>query len=164
MQPLNWFDKLVTPLLGGVAAIILFVMMILTCSDVIGRYFLNAPVFGAFEMTELLLACLIFTGLPLVTLRQEHICVDVLDGITPDWMLRIQHVVASFVAAVATSYLAWRLSLRGANMLAAGETTAQLKLPLGYLATGMSVLMAITAVSFFILIFRRPSRQSTGEV
>jgi TRAP-type C4-dicarboxylate transport system permease small subunit len=164
MQPLNRFDKLVTPLLSGVAAIILFVMMMLTCCDVIGRYFLNAPVYGAFEMTELLLACLIFTGLPLVTLRQEHICVDVLDGITPDWMLRILHIVASFVAAVATSYLAWRLCLRGANMLAAGETTAQLKLPLGYLATGMSVLMAVTAVSFFILIFRRPSRQSTGEV
>lgn len=160
----DWFDKLIVPLLGSIAALILFSMMILTCSDVIGRYFLNAPVFGAFELTELLLACLIFTGLPLVTLRQEHISVDVLDGVTPDRVLRIQHVIASFVAAIATSYLAWRLSIRGVNMLAAGETTAQLKLPLGYLAHVMSVLMALTAVSFFILIFRRPSRQATGEV
>ncbi len=164
MQTMDWFDKLIAPILGGVAAVILFVMMILTCSDVIGRYFLNAPVFGAFELTELLLACLIFTGLPLVTLRQEHICVDVLDGITPDWMLRIQHVIASLVAAVATCYLAWRLSLRGAGMLASGETTAQLKLPLGYLTYGMSMLMALTALAFFILVFRRPSRLSTGEV
>lgn len=164
MRTFDWFDKMIVPLLGSIAAIILFAMMVLTCSDVIGRYFLNAPVFGAFELTELLLACLIFTGLPLVTLRQEHICVDVLDGVTPDWLLRIQHIIASIVASVATGYLAWRLSVRGANMLAAGETTAQLKLPLGYLAHGMSILMALTALSFFILTFRRPSRQSTGEV
>lgn len=164
MQTWDWFDKLIAPLLGGVAAVILFVMMLLTCSDVIGRYFLNAPVFGAFEVTELLLASLIFTGLPLVTLRQEHISVDILDGITPDWMLRIQHVIASLMAAVATCYLAWRLSVRGAGMLASGETTAQLKLPLGYLTYGMSVLMALTAVAFCILIFRRPRRQPTGEV
>ena len=163
-QSLEWFDKIIVPLLGGIAAIILFVMMTLTCADVIGRYFLNSPVAGAFEVTEMLLACLIFTGLPLVTLRQEHITVDVLDGVTPDAVLRIQHVIASLIASVATGYLSWRLSLRAANMLASGETTAQLKLPLGYLTWGMSILMALTAVAFLILMFRRPSRQATGEV
>lgn len=163
-QPLDWFDKIIVPLLGGIAGVILFVMMFLTCADVVGRYFLNSPVRGAFELTEIMLACLIFTGLPLVTLRQEHITVDVLDGVTPDWLLRIQHVIASLIACVATGYLAWRLSIRAANMLASGETTAQLKLTLGYLTYSMSLLMALTAVAFLILIFRRPSRQATGEV
>src|SRR4051794_36826911 len=127
-QPLDWFDRLIVPLLGGLAAIILFVLMLLTCTDVIGRYFFNSPIHGAFEVTEIMLACLIFTGLPLVTLRQEHITVDVFDGITPVGVLRVQHVIASLIASVATGYLSWRLLARGANMVAAGETTAQLKL------------------------------------
>jgi TRAP-type C4-dicarboxylate transport system permease small subunit len=162
--PLSWFDRLIVPLLGGVAGVILFVMMVLTCTDVVGRYFLSAPVRGAFEVTEVLLACLIFTGLPLVTLRQEHITVDVLDGVTPDWLLRIQHVLACLVAGIATAYLAWRLSVRGDTMMASGETTAQLKLPLFWLTYAMCVLMALTSLAFLILVFRRPSRQATGEV
>lgn len=163
-QPLSWFDRIIVPLLGGVAAIILFAMMALTCADVIGRYFLGQPVRGAFEVTEMLLACLIFTGLPLVTLKQEHVTVDVFDGLTPDWLLRIQHVIASGIACVATGYLAWRLWLRGDTMLAAGETTAQLKMTVAWLTYGMSVLMVLTAMAFFILMLRRPSRQTTGEV
>lgn len=163
-EPLRWFDRLLVPLLGGIAALILFTMMLLTCGDVFGRYFLNKPIYGAFELTETLMAGLIFMGLPLVTLRQEHVTVDVLDPITSDAVLRVQHVIASLIACVATGYLAWRLSFRGMNLVNAGETTAQLKLPLGYLAYGMSVLMAVTALCFLVLIFRRPSRQTTGEV
>jgi len=163
-QPLQWFDRIVQPLLGAIAAIIMFAMMLLTCVDVIGRYFLNRPVYGAFELTEVLLACLIFSGLPLVTLRQEHVTVDVLDPVTPDWMIRIQHVMASLVSGIATAYLAWRLWLRAGSMLAAGETTAQLKLTLGYLTYGMSALMMLTAFAFLLLVFRQPNRQSTGEV
>ena len=139
-------------------------MMLLTCSDVIGRYFLNRPIYGAFELTEMMMAGLIFVGLPLVTLRQEHVTVDVLDPVTPDRVLRLQHVTASVVACIATGYLAWRLLLRAESMVAAGQTTAQLKLPLGYLTYGMSVLMAITALCFLVLVFRRPRRQATGEV
>lgn len=158
------FDRLIGPVLGGVAALILFVMMSLTCADVIGRYFFNRPLHGAFELTEMMLACLIFAGLPLVTLRQEHITVDVLDDMTPDWLLSIQHVLASLVGAVATGYLSWRLWLRAVQMDAAGETTAQLKIKLAYLTYGMSLLMVLTAIALFVLVFRRPSRQMTGEV
>ena len=76
------------PVLGALAALVLFAMMTLTCADVIGRYFFSQPIFGGFELTEMLLAAMIFLGLPLVTLRNEHITVDVLDSITPDWLFR----------------------------------------------------------------------------
>jgi TRAP-type C4-dicarboxylate transport system permease small subunit len=163
-EPLVWFDRIVEPLLGAVAASILFCMMLLTCSDVFGRYFLNKPVFGAFELTEIGLACLIFAGLPLVTLRQEHVTVDLLDAVTPERLLRAQHVIASAIASAATGYLAWRLWIRAGTMMASGETTAQLKLTLGYLAYLMFALMTLTSLASLVLVFRRPSRQATGEV
>jgi TRAP-type C4-dicarboxylate transport system permease small subunit len=122
------------------------------------------PVTGGFELTEMMLAALIFMGLPLVTVRNEHVMVDLLDPVTPDWLLRILHIVSCLVCAVATGYLAWRLWLRATNMLAAGETTAQLKLPIPYLTFTMSVLMALTALAFLVLACRRPARQSVSQV
>jgi TRAP-type C4-dicarboxylate transport system permease small subunit len=163
-QPFAIFDRVIGPLLGYVAGILLFCLMTLTCVDVIGRYFFNTPVTGGFELTEMMLAALIFFGLPLVTIRNEHVMVDLLDAVTPDWLLRIQHVVSCVVCAVATGYLAWRLWLRAVNMAAAGETTAQLKLKISYLTFSMSVLMGLTALALLILAFRRPARHSASQV
>ena len=74
-EPLARFDRLIVPALGLIAATELFCLMLLTCVDVIGRYFFSSPVAGGFEITEMLLAGLIFSALPLVTLRGEHVTV-----------------------------------------------------------------------------------------
>ena len=161
--PVEQFERVVTPVLGAIAATVLMVLMVLTCVDVVGRYFLSQPVYGAFEITEMLLAGLIFAALPLVTLRGEHVTVDVLDPITPDWAYRVQHVVACVLGALSTGYLAWRLWVRAASLLAAGETTAQLKFKLAYLTYAMSILMALTAVALILLVLRRPPRTVPGE-
>lgn len=151
------FDRLVVPVLNGVAAVVLFCLMLLTCIDVTGRYF-GRPIFGGFELTEILLAALIFAGLPLVTLRNDHVTVDLFDAITPDWLLRIQHVAACAVGFVCIAFVSWRLWLRAIHIAAAGETTGQLKIPLAWLAYSMSVLTALTAVSLIVLMLRPPKR------
>jgi TRAP-type C4-dicarboxylate transport system permease small subunit len=138
-------------------------LMLLTCADVGGRYFFNQPVWGAFELTEMMLAALIFAGLPPVSLRNEHVTVDLFDPVTPDWLFRVQHVVACAIGVGCTGYLAWRLWIRAGNMVAAGETTAQLKITVGWLTYYMSVLMALTAVALFILAYRQPQRHYVGD-
>ena len=155
--PLYFFDRLVVPTLGYLAAVLLFCLMLVTCVDVVGRYF-NLPLNGGFELTEGLLAALIFAGLPLVTLRNQHVTVDLFDAMTPGWLFRIQHLVACVVGMVCTGFLSRQLWLRGAHMAAAGETTAQLKISLAWLTYTMSVLMAFTAVALFVLAWRRPQR------
>ena len=132
--PFQFFDRLVVPVLGYLAAALLFCLMLVTCVDVVGRFF-NLPLHGGFELTEVMLAALIFAGLPLVTLRNEHVTVDLFDAITPDWLFRIQHVVACSLGVACIGFLAWRLWLRGEHMAAAGETTAQLKISLSWLST-----------------------------
>ena len=67
------------------------------------------------------------------------------------------------VSLVATGYLAWRLLIRANTLHAAGETTAQLKIKLGYLAYSMSILMALTAVALFVVMLRPPQRSVPGE-
>ena len=63
-------------LLGVAASAILFAMMVLTFVDVVLRYVFNRPIASAFELTELMLVVLIFAGLPLVSLADEHAVMD----------------------------------------------------------------------------------------
>ena len=163
-EPLARFDRLIVPALSLIAAVELFCLMTLTCVDVVGRYFLSAPVRGGFEITEMLLAGLIFSALPLVTLRGEHVTVDLLEPITPVPLLRLQHIAACLVGFVATGYLATRLWARAVTMHAAGETTAQLKIKMSYLTYGMAILMGLTALALLVLACREPRRHPTGEV
>ena len=160
---MDWFDRRVVPVLGWFAAAVLMALMLLTCADVAGRYLFNSPVWGAFELTEMMLAALIFAALPLVSLRNEHVTVDLFDPVTPERVLRIQHVAACLVGCACTAYLAWRLWIRAGNLLAAGETTAQLKLTMAWLAYGMAVLMGLSAVAMLILAARRPRRHYVEE-
>jgi TRAP-type C4-dicarboxylate transport system permease small subunit len=157
------FDRAVVPALGLLAAALMFCLMLLTCVDVVGRYFFNRPVTGGFEVTEMLLAALIFAGLPLVTLRSEHVMVDLLDPVTPDWLFRIQHVLATLLGAVCTAYLAWRLALRAEELAARGEITSQLGFPIAWLAWAMSALMALTAAALAVVMSRPPQRHFPGE-
>jgi TRAP-type C4-dicarboxylate transport system permease small subunit len=58
-------------------------LMAVTGLNVIGRYFLNAPLRGAFELTEVLLAALVFSALPLVGRADEHVDVDIVTNFLP---------------------------------------------------------------------------------
>ena len=157
------FDRAVVPALGYVCAVLMFCLMLLTCVDVVGRYFINSPVVGGFEMTEMLLAALIFAGLPLVTLRGDHITVDLLDPLISDRLFRVQHVVATALGVVCTGYLAWRLGVRAAELASRGETTSQLGFPVAWLAWAMSFLMALTAGALVVVVVRPPQRHQPGE-
>jgi TRAP-type C4-dicarboxylate transport system permease small subunit len=65
---------------GSVAALALFAIMALTFFDVGGRKLLSNSITGSLELTELLMVAVIFAGLPLVSLKGEHIVFDSLDG------------------------------------------------------------------------------------
>jgi len=62
-----------------VTAALIFIMMMLTFADVVGRYVFTAPIFGAAEMIQFLLAMTIFSGLCLINSRDEHITVELFE-------------------------------------------------------------------------------------
>jgi TRAP-type C4-dicarboxylate transport system permease small subunit len=157
------FDRTLETALGVLTAAVLFVMMALTCVDVVGRYVFNRPVAGGLEMIEILVAATVFAALPLVTLRQEHVTVDLFDAITPDWLLRVQHVAAYVLAAAVCGILAWQLWIRAGRMLGYGDTTAVLRIPLYPLTYSMTAMMALTALIFLVLAIRPPARRLKKE-
>ena len=53
-------------------------LVAVTVIDVIGRYFFDAPLPGAFELTQILLADLVLAALPMTTFKDSHVEVDLL--------------------------------------------------------------------------------------
>jgi len=159
-QPLEGFDRALTPVVGCLAASLLMLLMLLTCVDVAARYFFNSPIYGGFEVTEMLLAAMIFAGLPVVTLRNEHVTVDLFEAITPDWLLRIQHAFACVVGLLCTGFVSYRLWILALDLDRKGQTTAELEFKASHLAYTMSILMALTAVALLVLALRRPRREA----
>ena len=100
-----WLDRA----LGLAAALLLFCLMALTTADVIGRYILNAPVRGAFEITELLLLALIFAGLPLASRADEHVTLDFIDMVLGEQGRLFLRRLVDFLCGIIVLALAWRL-------------------------------------------------------
>ncbi|RVT81672.1 TRAP transporter small permease [Rhodobacteraceae bacterium CCMM004] len=134
--------------LGVGAALLLFSLILVTCVDVVGRYFFSAPLSGAFEITEILLAALVFAALPLTTERKEHIEVDLLNVVLGDKVRQVLSAFAGLFSAALLATLAWRLASHAVHAAADGATTNALGIPLapfGYLAAFSCLVSAFIA-------------------
>lgn len=134
--------------LGVGAALLLFSLILVTCVDVVGRYVFSAPLSGAFEITEILLAALVFAALPLTTERKEHIEVDLLNVVIKGPVAKYMSAFAGLFSAALLATLAWRLAAHAVSAAHDGAVTNALSIPLapfGYLAAFSCLVSAFIA-------------------
>lgn len=142
-------------LLGVAGAVLLFGMMTLTFVDVWGRYVFDAPIPGGFEITELMMATLIFAGLPLVTRGDEHVTVDLFDKFFPKALARGRDAVVALVCAVMMGILSWRMWIKASEQAEYGDQTAALLIPVAPVSFFMSVSCAFVCVLLLIIAWNR---------
>lgn len=130
----------------GLAGAVLFILMLLTTVDVTGRYFFNAPILGAVELTQLLLAVIVFLAFPTVTWREEHITVDLLDAVFPKPLVWLRQLVINAICATALLIMARRIWLLAERALGWGDATEFLRIPLGYLIAMMAIMTVIAGL------------------
>jgi TRAP-type transport system small permease protein len=133
--------------LGTVAAVVLFAMMLLTFVDVTGRKLLSRPVYGAYEITEFLMGTLIFCALPLVTAREGHVTIDVLDHLLPAGFARWQRVIVGMASTGALAFIAARLWVLSASHFRTHEVTMTLRIPHGPFSRLFAVMAALAAAA-----------------
>jgi len=139
--------------LGFTSASVLFLMMLITAVDVVGRYVFNTPLPGGFEVTELLLAALIYCGLPLVSRRREHIVIDTFDPYFSPRFKRALDMIAEVICALTLAGVGYLIFKRAVRVADYGDTTTVLKLPLAPIVYLMGVMIVIAAVIHLTLIF-----------
>ncbi|MDZ7853873.1 MAG: TRAP transporter small permease [Halomonas sp.] len=132
--------------LEGVAGATLFGMMLLTTVDVGGRYFFNAPILGTVELTQLMLAALVFLSLPVVCWRQEHVSVDLLDAVFPSRLIWVREVIINLLVTVALWAMAERVWALAERAFSWGDVTEFLRIPYGYLIGLISIMLALSGL------------------
>ena len=129
--------------LGATSGTVLFLMMMITAVDVVGRYVFNKPLNGGFEITEMLLAALIYCGLPLVSQRREHIVIDTFDPLMSARVKRGLDVLAEIVCSLTLAGIGYLIFRRAARVAEYGDTTNVLKLPLAPVAYLMGTMIIV---------------------
>jgi len=126
-------------------------MVLLTFTDVIGRRLFNTPVFGAHDITEHLMAVIIFSGLPLLTANRAHLSIDLFDRwlLQPQW--RIWHYLVNGLIAAVLALIAYEFAVSVQEAQDMREVSQALGIPrawmYAYLAitSGLAALAALTA-------------------
>jgi TRAP-type transport system small permease protein len=159
---LSRLKRILEALCGVLAATALFAIMALTLVDVAGRKAISTSVPGSLELTELLMVVVIFAGLPLVSLRGEHVVFDSLDPLIERTLRRAQWLVVDLIVAALLLGMAWLMWAKAGQMAGFGDTTAQLKIPQPPFVYLMSALLALTGVVHVLLAFAPAAHHHPG--
>lgn len=137
---------------GLLAAVMAFLMLLITV-DVVARYFFSAPVPGTYEIVQITLGTIVFLGLPLVSWRETHISVALLEGRFRGRVHRVRRFLVLLVSCGILAGLAWRLVALG-NALALGDQVlGAIEIPLAPFAYFAAALTGTAAVALLTLLF-----------
>jgi TRAP-type C4-dicarboxylate transport system permease small subunit len=135
-------------LLGILSALLLAAIAVLTTIDVIGRDIFDSPVPGGYETTALMLMTLFFLALPIVTARNEHIAVNLIDNIMPPAGLKTLYLMFNIVAVIAMAVLTWFVWLQAIAIRDYGDVTLYLQIPVSPFIFLAAVSCGVTALVF----------------
>jgi TRAP-type C4-dicarboxylate transport system permease small subunit len=144
---MNRLMQTVQRAIGAVLVVSLSLMVALTFVDVLGRRLLNTPVFGANDITEHLMAVIVFAGLPLLTARRGHLSIDLLDAWLMRPGLRWWHKAVDVLIAAVLGLIAWQYFLSVEEAQAISEVSPALTIPRAWMYAFMSATSAVAAVA-----------------
>lgn len=107
MQLFGGFLRALALISGG----LLLLLMGFTVVDVVLRYGFNAPFSGSFELTQFLMAAIVFLAIAYTGWTGGHISVDLFERWLERPGLRWLSAVISFAGAALFALVAWRATL-----------------------------------------------------
>lgn len=119
----------ISTIFGYLGCIALFAMMVLTTIDVVGRYLFNAPLIGAFELTEYLVLILIFSFLCNAQSHKIHVSVDLLFEKFPKKIRYIADLLNHVACFLLMALIAWMSYLKALELKEVGEASPNLVIP-----------------------------------
>lgn len=146
-----------------VTALLLFIMMMLTFADVIGRYIFTAPIFGAAEMIQFLLAMTIFGGLCLVNARDEHITVELFEAPLDRLFPVARRIVVQIFSVAIMALIAYQLYQFALDAQRIGSKTVVLEWPFANVALAVAGLSVVSLVAQILGLMLTPPDHDADE-
>ena len=115
--------------IGGIAAGLLFALMIFIALSVVLRYIFHSPITGAVELTQFALVIVVFFGLAYCAIMKSNVSVSmVFDRLPP----RSQAVIDSLITFIGLGFiilLTWQSALQTKTVLRTGHKSGVLGIP-----------------------------------
>ena len=134
---------------------LLFLMMMITFIDVLGRYIFNKPIFGAAEMIQFLLAATVFAGLVLACHRNSHISVELFAPKIHARIPRLHDVIVSVFSIGGLLVITVELARIAQHALEIGRTTIVLEWPVALIAVPATLLCLLASIVNILWLYRR---------
>lgn len=155
---INLLEKIIEPInkwTGLIAALILLGMMLLTFADVTGRYLIR-PVKDAYELTEFMLALIVFLSLGYTQLFKGHVSINFIVEKLPLKIRSITETIFYGSGLIILILMSWQMFVLAERTL--GITSGRLQLPnsvfISIAGVGV-VLFALTLLLEFLRSLRK---------
>jgi len=154
---LGYIDRIVrfVALWGG--GLMIVSLMGITVIDVILRYFFNSPIFGARDVSKLIMLTVVALSVAYSARTGGQVSIELFSNMMGPRIIRWTEVFVRFIAMVMLIILAWRLWLSGLNASEFGEASLALEIPFKpfyfILSLGM-LLYAIVLIAEIPLLLR----------
>ena len=145
-----------------VANILLCVMVVVTCIDVVGRYFFSAPLLGAHEIITLSMGIMIYLGMPLVTASREHLMIDLVANLLSSKGKRIQQIAINSIAALTFILFSYLLLFYGFGLAEDLMITEDLEIEQAPIAYVMAVMCFLTIFVFLFHVFQAANNKEAN--
>ena len=133
-----------------VSAAALCFMMLITVTDVGGRYFFNMPIYGSYELIGMLLVCAGPLGMALCQRNRSHITVSLVVDLLPSRVQAILKSVSLFLSLGMFSIIAWQMFSLTVKYYSKGSggVSSDLGISMGH----VSLVFAIGALLFSLVL------------
>jgi TRAP-type transport system small permease protein len=150
-----------------VASVTLFALMVLTFCDVVLRSALNAPIEAATELIRIAIAIVVFSALPVLSARGEHITVDLADPLFDRWgLVRLRDGLVHTLSGAILIWPAKRVVDLAERARDYGDQTEYLAIPaylIGWFIAIMTFVTAFTLIALGLLRWFAPHLLETAD-
>ncbi len=137
--------------LVGISSVALFSLMTMTFFDVVLRSAFNAPIQAVTELTRILMAIIVFSVMPVLSGKGEHITVDLLDGFLNRYHLaRATEAVVTIACAIMLWWPAQKVIVLAERSRSYGDVTEYLGLPVFYVSWFVAIMIYATMIVLFM--------------
>jgi len=161
LKPSPGKDKQPDPMLGYIDRIVRFIalwggglmivsLMGITVIDVILRHFFSSPIFGARDVSKLIMLTVVALSVAYSARTGGQVSIELFSDMMGPRIIRWTEMFVRFIAIVMLTILAWRLWLSGLNASEFGEASLALEIPFGPFYFILSLGMLLYAIVLIV--------------
>ncbi len=140
-------------ILLAIAGTLLIMIMFLGFADVFARYFFDASIVIREEIFRLALIVVFATSFPVITMRHEHLDVDLLDKLFPGNLKKVQFFVIDMLVAISCATLSYWMWDKAGRLSRPGREVMfeELGIQESYFCQFFAVILAFVAIIMVML-------------